>query len=174
MGDTVKVKDCLTKITLSSKHLLGLINDVLDMSKIESGKLTLNQHQVSLRETMDSIVNIVQPQIEARNQHFDIFIQNVTAEEVYCDSVRLNQVLINLLSNAIKFTPEEGTINVFLSQEASPAGDGWVRCHFKVKDNGIGMTPEFQKTIFETLPGRRTFRLTRLRAAAWGWPLPST
>lgn len=77
VGDTVKVKDCLTKITLSSKHLLGLINDVLDMSKIESGKLTLNQHQVSLRETMDSIVNIVQPQIEARNQHFDIFIQKM-------------------------------------------------------------------------------------------------
>ena len=168
VGDTVKVKDCLTKITLSSKHLLGLINDVLDMSKIESGKLTLNQHQVSLRETMDSIVNIVQPQIEARNQHFDIFIQNVTAEEVYCDSVRLNQVLINLLSNAIKFTPEEGTINVFLSQEASPAGDGWVRCHFKVKDNGIGMTPEFQKTIFETFTREKNLQVDKTEGSGLG------
>ncbi len=168
LGDTTKVKDCLTKITLSSKHLLGLINDVLDMSKIESGKLTLNQHQVSLRETMDSIVNIVQPQIEARNQHFDIFIQNVTAEEVYCDSVRLNQVLINLLSNAVKFTPEEGTINVFLSQEASPAGDGWVRCHFRVKDNGIGMTPEFQKTIFETFTRERNLQVDKTEGSGLG------
>ncbi len=168
VGDTAKVKDCLTKITLSSKHLLGLINDVLDMSKIESGKLSLNQHQVSLRETMDSIVNIVQPQIEARNQHFDIFIQNVAQEQVYCDSVRLNQVLINLLSNAIKFTPEEGTINVFLSQEPSPVGDGWVRCHFKVKDNGIGMTPEFQKTIFETFTRERNLRVDKTEGSGLG------
>jgi len=168
IGDEKKVKDCLTKITLSSKHLLGLINDVLDMSKIESGKLTLSQHQVSLRETMDSIVNIVQPQIEARNQHFDIFIQNVAAEEVYCDSVRLNQVLINLLSNAIKFTPEEGTINVFLSQEPSPKGEEWVRCHFRVKDTGIGMTPEFQKTIFETFTRERSIQVDRTEGSGLG------
>ena len=145
-----KVKDCLKKITLSSKHLLGLINDVLDMSKIESGKLSLNMAQISLRETMDSIVNIVQPQIKAREQHFDIFIREIQAEEVYCDSVRLNQVLINLLSNAVKFTPEGGDIYVYLQQEASPMGENYVRCHFRVKDSGIGMTEEFQKKIFET------------------------
>ncbi len=168
INDTGKVKDCLTKITLSSKHLLGLINDVLDMSKIESGKLSLNQHQVSLRETMDSIVNIVQPQIEARSQHFDIFIQNVATEEVYCDSVRLNQVLINLLSNAIKFTPEEGTINVFLSQEPSPKGQNWVRCHFKVKDNGIGMTQEFQKTIFETFTREKNIQVDKTEGSGLG------
>ncbi len=168
INDTGKVKDCLAKITLSSKHLLGLINDVLDMSKIESGKLSLNQHQVSLRETMDSIVNIVQPQIEARSQHFDIFIQNVATEEVYCDSVRLNQVLINLLSNAIKFTPEEGTINVFLSQEPSPNGQNWVRCHFKVKDNGIGMTQEFQKTIFETFTRERNIQVDKTEGSGLG------
>ncbi|WP_434309960.1 response regulator [Hominifimenecus sp. rT4P-3] len=148
--DTARVKDCLAKITLSSKHLLGLINDVLDMSKIESGKLSLNMGLVSLRETMDSIVNIVQPQIKARQQHFDIFIQNVQAENIYCDSIRLNQILLNLLSNAIKFTPEGGTINVYLEQEVSPNGDNYVRCHFRVKDTGIGMTKEFQEKIFET------------------------
>lgn len=129
--DTARVRDCLAKITLSSRHLLGLINDVLDMSKIESGKLSLNLNQVSLHETMDSIVNIIKPQIESRKQHFDIFIQDIKAEEVYCDSVRLNQVLINLLSNAVKFTPEEGTINVYLGQEDSPLGDHYVRCHFR-------------------------------------------
>ena len=147
--DTARVKDCLTKITLSSKHLLGLINDVLDMSKIESGKLTLNIHQISLRETMESIVNIVQPQIKAKKQHFDIFIQRIQTENVFCDSVRLNQVLINLLSNAIKFTPEDGSIRVYLEQETSPIGENYVRCHFRVKDSGIGMTKEFQEKIFE-------------------------
>ncbi len=168
INDSAKVKDCLTKITLSSKHLLGLINDVLDMSKIESGKLSLNKHQVSLRETMDSIVNIVQPQIRAKNQHFDIFIQNVDDEEVYCDSVRLNQVLINLLSNAIKFTPEGGTVNVFLSQEPSPAGKDWIRCNFWVKDNGIGMTPEFQKTIFDTFTRERNIQVDKTEGSGLG------
>lgn len=148
--DTARVQDCLKKISLSSRHLLGLINDVLDMSKIESGKLSLNLDILSLRDVMENIVNIVQPQIKERLQHFDIFIENIESEEVYCDGVRLNQVLVNLLSNAIKFTPEEGTINVFLYQEASPAGDAYVRCHFRVKDNGIGMSPEFQRKIFET------------------------
>ena len=149
INDNARVKDCLAKITLSSKHLLGLINDVLDMSKIESGKLTLNIHQISLRETMESIVNIVQPQIKSKNQHFDIFIQKIQTENVHCDSVRLNQVLINLLSNAIKFTPENGSIRVYLEQESSPLGENYVRCHFKVKDSGIGMTEEFQKKIFD-------------------------
>mgnify|MGYP001068159609 FL=1 len=149
INDNARVKDCLAKITLSSKHLLGLINDVLDMSKIESGKLTLNIHQISLREAIESIVNIVQPQIKEKNQHFDIFIQKIQTENVHCDSVRLNQVLINLLSNAIKFTPENGSIRVYLEQESSPLGENYVRCHFKVKDSGIGMTEEFQRKIFD-------------------------
>ncbi len=145
-----RVKDCLGKITMSSRHLLGLINDVLDMSKIESGKLTLNINQISLREMMESIVNIVQPQIKEREQHFDVFIQEIQTEDVLCDGVRLNQILINLLSNALKFTPEGGRINVYLAQEPSPMGDHYVRCHFRVKDNGIGMTKEFQQKIFDT------------------------
>ncbi len=148
--DSIRVRDCLKKIGLSSRHLLGLINDVLDMSKIESGKLSLNIDILSLRETMENIVNIVQPQIRERGQHFDIFIRDIQVENVYCDSVRLNQVLINLLSNAIKFTPTEGRINVYLIQEDSPLGKSHVRCHFRVKDTGIGMSPEFQEKIFDT------------------------
>ena len=166
--DTARVRDCLAKITLSSRHLLGLINDVLDMSKIESGKLSLNLNQVSLHETMDSIVNIIKPQIESRKQHFDIFIQDIKAEEVYCDSVRLNQVLINLLSNAVKFTPEEGTINVYLGQEDSPLGDHYVRCHFRVRDSGIGMAPEFQKTIFDTFTREKTAQVDRTEGTGLG------
>ena len=150
IDNTDRVKDCLGKITLSSRHLLGLINDVLDMSKTESGKLSLNINQISLREMMDSIVNIIQPQVKENQQHFDIFIQKIQTEDVLCDGIRLNQILINLLSNALKFTPEGGRINVYLEQEASPSGDHYVRCHFRVKDNGIGMTKEFQEKIFET------------------------
>lgn len=166
--DTARVKDCLTKITLSSKHLLGLINDVLDMSKIESGKLTLNMSQVSLRETMDSIVNIAQPQVKARQQHFDVFIQKIQTEDICCDSIRLNQVLINLLSNAIKFTPEGGYINVYLEQEDSPLGDIYVRCHFRVEDNGIGMTREFQEKIFETFSREKSLQVAKTEGTGLG------
>ncbi len=168
MDDIDRVKDCLGKITLSSKHLLGLINDVLDMSKIESGKLSLNLNQVSLHETMDSIVNIIKPQIEARKQHFDIFIQNIQTEDVYCDSVRLNQILINLLSNAIKFTPEDGVINVYLSQENSSLGSNYVRCHFRVKDTGIGMTKEFQEHIFDTFTREQNSNVDKIEGTGLG------
>jgi len=144
------VQNCLRKITLSSKHLLGLINDILDMSKIESGKMTLNTDQVCLREIMDSIVSIAQPQLKAKQQEFNIFINNILTENVCCDSVRLNQVLINLLGNAVKFTPEKGTIQVSMYQEASPKGDSHIRTHIVVKDTGIGMSDEYQTKIFES------------------------
>ncbi len=168
INDMTKVKECLGKITLSSKHLLGLINDVLDMSKIESGKLSLNMNQISLREAMESIVNIVQPQIKARNLHFDIFICKIQAEEIYCDSVRLNQILINLLSNAIKFTPEDGNIHIHLEQEDSPKGENFVRCHFKVKDSGIGMTPEFQEKIFDTFTREKKSQVDKTEGTGLG------
>lgn len=167
-GDETRLQDCLDKIKLSSKQLLGLINDVLDMSKIESGKLSLNMNQISLREAMESIVNIVQPQIKSRHQHFDIFIQKILAEEVYCDNVRLNQVLINLLSNAIKFTPEGGNIHIHLEQEPSPKGDDYVRCHFRVKDSGIGMTPEFQQKIFDTFTREKKSQVDKTEGTGLG------
>lgn len=154
--DPVRVEDCLKKVKLSGKHLLGLINDVLDMSKIESGKLSLNVAPMSLKETMDDIVNIIQPQVKARGQYFDIFIREIIAEEVYCDSVRLNQILLNLLSNAVKFTPEMGRIDVHLYQEPSPKGEEYVRTHFLVEDTGIGMSEDFQKKIFETFERENT------------------
>lgn len=168
IDDKERVRDCLRKITLSSKHLLGLINDVLDMSKIESGKLTLNMDIISLRDAMESIVNIVQPQVKAKKQHFDIFIQKIQTENIYCDSVRLNQVLINLLSNAIKYTPERGRINIYLSQEESPLGSQYVRCHFRVKDNGIGMSEEFQKTIFDTFTREKVSQVDKTEGAGLG------
>lgn len=146
--DKARTEDCLKKIAKSSRHLLSLINDVLDMSKIESGKMTLSVTQISLRETMENIVAIAQPSLKSKKQQFDIYIQNIISENVFCDSLRLNQVLINLVSNAIKYTPDGGMISVTLSQEESPKGEKYVRSHFYVKDNGIGMTDEFLKVIF--------------------------
>lgn len=154
--DSERVEDCLKKVHLSSKHLLGLINDVLDVSKIESGKMTLNIIPMSLRNAMDDIVSIMQPQVKARDQKFDIFIRKIVSENVYCDSVRLNQVLLNLLSNAVKFTPEGGRIDVYVEQEPSPMGDEYVRTHFSVIDTGIGMSPEFQKKIWNTFSREET------------------
>lgn len=168
IGDSMKVEDCLQKIKLSSKHLLGLINDVLDMSKIESGKLTLNIAPMSLRETMDDIVNIIKPQLKARKQNFDIYINNVVAEDVCCDSVRLNQVLLNLLSNALKFTKEEGRIDIFVWQEPSGLGDGYIKTHFEVKDNGIGMTKEFQARIFDSFSREETDQVQRITGTGLG------
>lgn len=168
IDDKARLKDCLAKITLSGKHLLGLINDVLDMSKIESGKLSLNIDNLSLRDTIESIVNIIQPQVKEKGQHFDIFIRKIEAENVYCDSVRLNQVLINLLSNAVKYTQEGGRIHMELSQEPSPQGEAYICCHFSVKDNGIGMTPEFQKTIFESFTRENNAHVEKTEGAGLG------
>ena len=168
MDDPQQVQNCLKKITLSSRHLLGLINDVLDMSKIESGKMTLNEELVSLREVMESIVSIVQPQVKAKHQKFNISIFNILSENVHCDSVRLNQVLINLLSNAIKFTPENGSIDVSLHEEASPKGEEYVRIRIHVKDNGIGMSEEFRQHIFESFAREDNKRIHRTEGTGLG------
>ena len=168
IDDKQQLTNCLKKITLSSRHLLGLINDILDMSKIESGKMTLTSEPISLRETMESIVSIIQPQAKTKNQKFNIFISNIITEDVYCDGIRLNQVLINLLSNAYKFTPEGGEISVFLDQQKSPKGDEYVRTSFRVKDNGIGMTPEFQKKIFESFVREDNARIRKTEGSGLG------
>ena len=168
IDNTQQVQNCLRKISLSGKHLLGLINDVLDMSKIESGKMTLNMDLVSLREVMDSIVSIVQPQVKTKGQQFDVIIRDISEENVCCDSVRLNQVLLNFLSNAIKFTPEGGQIQVLLYEEESPKGESFVRVHLRVKDNGIGMAPEFKEKIFESFTREDSMRVHKTEGTGLG------
>ena len=168
MDNREQVASCLRKISLSSKHLLGLINDVLDMSKIESGKLTLNLDAVCLREAVEGIVSIIQPQVKSRKQSFDVFIQNIRRENVLCDGVRLNQVLLNLLSNALKFTPEGGRITMTVSQEGSPRGEGFVRTHFIVQDTGIGTSEEFQKKIFDSFAREDSTRVQRTEGTGLG------
>ena len=168
IDDRKQVQNCLRKITLSSKHLLGLINDVLDMSKIESGKLTLTTEQISLKEVVEGIVNIMQPQVKTKKQTFDIHVENILTESVWCDGVRLNQVLLNLLSNATKYTPEGGSIQLSLSEEKSPKGENYVRIYIKVKDNGIGMSLEFLKRIYESYSRADGARIHKTEGAGLG------
>lgn len=168
IDDRQQVQNCLRKIAISSKHLLGLINDVLDMSKIESGKLTLAKEQISLKEVVEGIVNIMQPQVKTKKQTFDIHVENILTENVWCDGVRLNQVLLNLLSNATKYTPEGGSIQLSLSEEKSPKGENYVRIHINVKDNGIGMSPDFLKKIYESYSRADGTRIHKTEGAGLG------
>ncbi|MCR4892878.1 MAG: response regulator [Lachnospiraceae bacterium] len=168
IDDKERVRDCLKKITLSGKQLLGLINDVLDMSKIESGKMTLNVEALSLKQTMETMCDIVRPQIRANGQNFDIFISNILSEEVYCDSVRLNQVLLNFLSNAMKFTPKGGQIHIDLWQEPSEKGDDYVQTHFAVIDTGMGMTKEFQDKLFTAFEREDNRRVQKTQGTGLG------
>lgn len=170
IDDIDQVKNCLRKITLSGRHLLGLINDVLDMSKIESGKMTLTSEMISLREVVEGVVSIVQTQVKGKQQNFNIHISNILCEDVYCDSVRLNQVLLNLLSNSVKYTQEGGTIQLSLYQEEepSPKGEEFVRTHIIVKDNGIGMTEEFLKHIFDSYSRADSKRVQKTEGAGLG------
>ena len=163
-----QVQNCLTKISLSSKHLLGLINDILDMSKIESGKMTLGSEPVSLKEMVDGITNIVQPQVNVKKQIFEVTADNLYAGHVLSDSVRLNQVLLNLLGNAVKFTPDGGSIRLKLAEEASPKGNEYVRLHLYVTDTGIGMTPEFQTKVFESFMREDNARVQKTEGAGLG------
>ncbi|WP_276951001.1 response regulator [Enterocloster lavalensis] len=168
IDDRKQVQNCLRKITLSSKHLLGLINDVLDLSKIESGKLTLTIEQISLKEVIEGIVSIMQPQVQTKKQNFDIHVENILTENVWCDGVRLNQILLNLLSNATKYTPEGGSIQLSLSEDQSPKGENHVRIYIKVKDNGIGMSPDFLKKIYESYSRADGARIHKTEGAGLG------
>ena len=170
IDDKEQVQNSLKKISLSSRHLLGLINDVLDMSKIESGKMTLTVERISLREVVESIVGIVQTQVKGKGQHFNVHIDNIVAEDVYCDSVRLNQVLMNLLSNAVKYTPEGGSIQLSLYQEDAPSSKGemFVRTHVVVRDNGIGMSEEFVEHIFDSYSRADSKRVQKTEGAGLG------
>lgn len=168
VNDPLKVEECLYKISMSGKHLLGLINDVLDMSKIENGKLILNVEQISLPELMHNLVNLILPQTRSKDQRFDLYIHNIIAENVWGDSVRLNQVLLNLLENAIKYTSEGGKIQLELHQSPSEKGDAYVCVYLHVADNGIGMSDEFREKIFEAFAREDNARVQKTQGAGLG------
>ena len=167
IDDAERVKDYLGKTLASSNHLLSLINDVLDMSRIESGKIHLEEVEVNLSDVLHDLKTIVSGQIYAKQLELYMDAMDVTDEDVYCDKTRLNQVLLNLLSNAIKFTPAGGTVSVRVRQLAG-AVRGCGQYEFRVKDNGIGMSQEFAKKIFEPFERERTSTVSRIQGTGLG------
>ena len=167
IDDKNRVKDYLTKTLASSNHLLSLINDVLDMSRIESGKIHLEEVEVNLSDVLHDLKTIVSGQIYAKQLEFYMDAMDVTDEDVYCDKTRLNQILLNLLSNAIKFTPAGGTVSVRVRQLAGQVR-GCGQYEFRIKDNGIGMSPEFAKKIFEPFERERTSTVSRIQGTGLG------
>ena len=167
IDDKNRVKDYLAKTLASSNHLLSLINDVLDMSRIESGKLHLEEVEVNLSDVLHDLKTIVSGQIYAKQLEFYMDAMDVTDEDVYCDKTRLNQILLNLLSNAIKFTPAGGTVSVRVRQLAGKVR-GCGQYEFRIKDNGIGMSQEFAQKIFEPFERERTSTVSRIQGTGLG------
>ncbi len=162
-----QVQDYLGKITTSSNHLLSLINDVLDMSRIESGKVKIEEKETSLPEIMHDLKTIVQADISAKQLEFYIDTADVVNEHVLCDKLRLNQILLNLLSNAMKFTMPGGIVSVRIIQKGT-ASDGRVSYEFQIKDTGIGMSDEFQRHIFEPFERERTSTVSGIQGTGLG------
>lgn len=165
--DTQKVQDCLKKISSSSQHLLSLINDVLDMSKIESGNIALNLEIMSLPAVLESVVNIMQPLIKERKQYFSIHLEQVKHEDFICDSLRLRQIIINVLSNASKFTPENGTIT-FKIKECVADKPGCALLQFTCTDTGIGIKSEYLPHIFQAFTRERDSRVDKTEGSGLG------
>ena len=167
IDDKKRVRDYLGKILSSSNHLLSLINDILDMSRIESGKIHLEETEVSLSDVLHDLKTIISGQIYAKQLDLYMDAMDVKDEDVYCDKTRLNQVLLNLLSNAVKFTPAGGTVSVRLKQFPGTVKDSGLY-EIRVKDNGIGMSKEFVKKIFSPFERERTSTVSRTQGTGLG------
>ena len=167
IDDTELVMTYLQKISTSGKHLLSLINDILDMSRIESGSIKIEEEQVHLPELLQDIRTIVQPDIEAKQMDFLVDTNEITNEDVMCDKLHLSQILLNLLSNAVKYTPPGGDIAVRVIQK--PFARPEYACYeFIVKDNGIGMSEEFQAHVFETFSREQTRTVSGIQGTGLG------
>ena len=167
MDDKERVQDYLSKILASGNHLLSLINDILDMSRIESGKIHLEETETNLSDVLHDLKTIVSGQIHAKQLELYMDAMDVTDEDVYCDKTRLNQVLLNLLSNAIKFTPAGGTVSVRLRQLPGTRKDR-EQYEIRVKDNGIGMSPKFAKRIFDPFERERSSTVSQIQGTGLG------
>lgn len=160
LDDRARMEDCLEKISFSSKHLLALINDILDMSKIEDGKLTVNQAPFYLKQVLDSVSTIIYPQAAAGGLDFKVSVQDMAEEELLGDSMRINQILINLLSNAVKFTPEQGKVQ--LEVKKLERHDRGIKLAFIVSDTGRGMSEEFLERLYQPFEQENTIGGTGL------------
>lgn len=170
IDDKERVKDCLGKITVSSKHLLALINEVLDMSKIESGNVILAEEEFNLAESVDGLLNIVYSQMESKRHDFKVNITNIDHEDVIGDPLRLQQVFLNIMGNAIKFTPEGGKISLTMSEKSSRI-KGCGCYEFIFEDTGIGMDDEFIKKIFEPFARADNTQTGKIEGTGLGMPI---
>ncbi|WP_139651246.1 response regulator [Raoultibacter phocaeensis] len=167
LEDPLRVKECLGKITVSSRHLLGLINDVLDMSMIENGRIALNCETFSFPELVNGFVTIIQPQAKAKQLTLDVVVGNVDKETVIGDPMRVNQILLNLVGNAIKYTPAGGTVRVKIAELPTDEEDK-LTFRFAVEDDGIGMTQEFANKIFDPFEREKNSMTSRVEGAGLG------
>ena len=162
-----KVVECLGKITKSSRHLLGLINEVLDMARIESGRMSLAEEDFSLPELVDNLLTLTNPAIDEHHHQLEVHVEHIEHEAVFGDSLRIQQVFVNLMSNAIKYTPDGGNITFTIKEK--PNGFSELGCYeFSIADNGIGMTPEFQKIMFEPFSRADDHRTTKVQGTGLG------
>ncbi len=162
-----RVQEYLAKILSSSNHLLSLINDVLDMSRIESGKLNIEERACSISDIFRDMRNIIQTQMRSKQINFYMDTLDVMDEDIYCDKLHLNQVLLNLLSNAIKFTPAGGSVSMMIRQKPG-APSGYGAYEIRVKDTGIGMSPEFAVHIFEPFERERNSTVSGIQGTGLG------
>ena len=170
IDDKERVQDSLQKITSASRHLLALINEVLDMSKIESGKVSLAEEEFNLSSLVDNLINMVRPQIEEHEHELVVNIQHVEHELVIGDSLHIQQAFVNLMGNAIKYTPNGGTIN--LSIREIPCNQDKVGCYeFVFKDNGIGMSEDYLTHIFEPFTRAEDGRISKVQGTGLGMPI---
>ena len=167
LGDTESVGENLRKITMASNHLLTLINDILDISKVESGKLNLSPQTFSIVETVENLVNISQPMIKEKNIDFNFRTSRMEIEYLYADRLRLNQIYINILSNAIKYTEPCGHVSVDMREEESPT-PGCVRLTYTVSDSGIGMSPEFMENMYQPFSRQTDSRVNSIQGTGLG------
>ncbi len=167
MDDSERVEDCLKKIDVSSKHLLGLINDVLDMSKIESGKMDLVQEDVKISELVYGIETILRQQMEQKQHSFDIIFNDIAHDDVIGDALRIRQVLVNLLSNSVKYTPDGGRISLTVTEKQSEYNDT-AHFEFRVKDNGMGMTKEYLEKLFDPFTRAMDSRTSKIQGTGLG------
>ena len=166
-GDVESTKESLRKISLASNHLLTLINDILDISKVESGKLKLSPLTFSIVETVENLVNISQPMIKEKNIEFSFHINQFEKEYLYTDQLRLNQIFINILSNAIKYTEPGGRVSVDLREEHSDV-TGCIKLIYVVSDNGIGMSPEFMENMYKPFSRQVDSRVNSIQGTGLG------
>lgn len=166
VGDSVRVEDCLKKIRVASGHLMGLINEVLDMSRIESGKLTLTLEDFQLVDLIHSIMIVIRPQAEKKGIHFHLEMGEILQENLQGDVMRIRQIYINLLSNAVKYTEDGGDVYMRLHQEQGE--NGMIRLMAEVEDNGIGMPPEFLEHIFEPFERERNTTHSKIEGTGLG------